>query len=448
LKAKLAPIAFCLLFALPFGGVGLGAAWAMATMVYDGLRAQDWVRVKATVSETSGTYHYTVGGRQYANDRRGTVRIDGTSDVDDFDQRVASILESGRSEKRPITVWVNPDNPAESMVDRDIRWMLFVFLVPFALAFGGVGVGALWVIGKILREPGRTASGKARTAQAVAAAPLRSAGSGLGGIWFMAILWNALSFPIAILAVPQGIASGEWLVLLVLLFPLVGLALLWAAIRGTVGRLRRGRAAFRVSTATPRVGSPLEGSVEFAQGVKPGDAFNVRIVCERTFDNGGETSITQHWTRSVTAKAIAAPTGLRVPFRIEIPSNVPASDADGDDKPVRYRWRLEAEPVGQRMTVPYRHDVVFQKAAFAEPRTATLQARAKLEPGLEQVLGRFNPAGLTAEQRQAFAQLTPDQQQKLGRFIAFLPSGRKIVIAVVCIWVAMEVVPMIYSLVR
>jgi hypothetical protein len=163
LKAKLGPILFCLIFAIPFGGIGLGAAWAMATMVYDGLRTQDWVLVKANVSETSPTYHYVVGGQTYANDRRGTLRIEGTSDVDDFDDRVASILAKGRDEKRPITVWVNPDNPAESMVDRDIRWMLFAFLVPFALAFGGVGVGALWAISKILRKPANAPKGKAKS---------------------------------------------------------------------------------------------------------------------------------------------------------------------------------------------------------------------------------------------------------------------------------------------
>ena len=41
---------------------------------------------------------------------------------------------------KPITVWVNPDNPSESMLDRELRWKLLVIFVPFALGFGGVGL--------------------------------------------------------------------------------------------------------------------------------------------------------------------------------------------------------------------------------------------------------------------------------------------------------------------
>jgi len=447
LKDRAVSILFCLLFAVPFGGVGLGAAYLMATMAYDGARARDWVLVKATVSETTPTYHYTFDGQRHSSDRRGTLRIEGTSNVDDFDDRVASIIERGRQEKRPITVWVNPDNPAEAMIDRDIRWMMMVFMVPFALAFGGVGVGALWVAAKVVREPARR---KAHRAPPPAAAAMQAAGSGTGGLWIMAVFWNAIAFPAAALAVPQAIASGDWLVLIVLIFPLIGVGLLWGAIAATFGRLRRGKVEIQLSTPTPRVGGPVEGYVTFAKGVKGGESFHVRLVCERTFrSGGGDASVAPHWTRSVTVKAASAVSGMRVPFRLETPANVPASDSgDDDEKPVTYSWRIEVEPAAQRMAVPYRHDIVMHKPVLDTPRTATVEPPARLDAGLEQVLGRFNPSGLTLEQRRAFAQLTTEQQQKLGKVIAFLPPGRKIVIAIVCIWVAVEVVPMIYSLVR
>src|SRR4029434_10902257 len=132
----------------------------------------------------------------------------------------------------------------------------------------------------------KTPRGKARSSANVASAPLQKAGNGLGGIWFMAIMWNAIAFPIAVLAVPQGIASGEWMVLFVLLFPLVGIGLLWAAIAGTGGRPPRGKAVFRLARDSPRVGAPVEGHLEFAHGVRPGQSFNVRLVCERTLRDG------------------------------------------------------------------------------------------------------------------------------------------------------------------
>jgi hypothetical protein len=72
-----------------------------------------------------------------------------------------------------------------------------------------------------------------------------------------AFFWNALSFPIAILVVSDVVTSGEWAGLLVLLFPLVGVGLLWAAISVTwkawVAR-RRGEATDRPPGARTRPG--------------------------------------------------------------------------------------------------------------------------------------------------------------------------------------------------
>jgi len=347
---KVTSTLFCLLFAVLFGGVGAGASWVFTTMVYDGVRAQEWVRVKAEVVGES-SYRYTLGGATYTSDRLGTLRIGGTSDVDDFDERVASILARGRDERKPITVWVNPDDPREAMIDREIRWMLLVFITPFAVAFGGVGVGALWYLVHNLRGPSK----RAKVVRA------GSSGSGAGGLWFFALMWNAIAFPIAILAVPQGLRDGDWLILLVLLFPLIGVLVLWSAIVATFSSLRRGR-------------GPAE------------------------------------------------------------PKPVP-------------------EPARKAAATPDKPSIAAARAAFDDPRVSPdefpkVRTQERIDPSLEQVLGRFDSNGLTPQQREAFAQLTPEQQKKLGKVLTMLPSGRKIIIAIVCIWVAIEVVPMIYSLVR
>ena len=40
----------------------------------------------------------------------------------------------------PAPVWVNPDAPGESIIDRDIRWGLVGFKSIFLFVFGGVGL--------------------------------------------------------------------------------------------------------------------------------------------------------------------------------------------------------------------------------------------------------------------------------------------------------------------
>jgi len=126
-KEKLGAALVCLVFALPFGGVGAGAAYAIYGTIRDGIAAREWVRVKAEVmSHGNGSvlYRYVMDGKSYTGDRLGTNVIGGTDNVDSWHEDMDSMLAAARSEGRPITVFVNPDDPTQSMVDNTIRWKL------------------------------------------------------------------------------------------------------------------------------------------------------------------------------------------------------------------------------------------------------------------------------------------------------------------------------------
>ncbi|MBC8022733.1 MAG: DUF3592 domain-containing protein [Burkholderiales bacterium] len=158
MKAKLGAALLCLVFAIPFGGIGAGASWVLGRMIYDGQRAEDWVRVKATVdsydrSRGSVSYRYTFDGVEHRGDRLGANPIGGTDDVDAWHDGIAALMAAAQDGSKPLTVWVNPDSPSESMVDRTIRWKLAAFIVPFAFGFGGVGVAALWIFLRTLVRP-------------------------------------------------------------------------------------------------------------------------------------------------------------------------------------------------------------------------------------------------------------------------------------------------------
>ncbi|NJD87203.1 MAG: DUF3592 domain-containing protein, partial [Betaproteobacteria bacterium] len=156
---KLGSALACLLFAVPFGGVGVFATWAIGSTVHEAWRARDWVRVKATVLEADlrssggsdggttyqalGSYRYDFAGKQFTGSRLGISQVGGSDNIDDWHHEVSARLADARSAGKPVTVWVNPDNPVESVLDRELRWGEILFLVPFSLAFGGVGVGAL-----------------------------------------------------------------------------------------------------------------------------------------------------------------------------------------------------------------------------------------------------------------------------------------------------------------
>src|SRR5690606_33997794 len=101
--------------------------------------------------------------------------------------------------------------------------------------FGGVGVGAAWFAWRTVREA-IDADKPRRPASPTTAGARRS---GVRGLWLMAFFWNALAFPIAGLVVADVLAGGDLIALIVLIFPLVGLFLLWSAVALTWKELRQ-----------------------------------------------------------------------------------------------------------------------------------------------------------------------------------------------------------------
>ena len=337
MKEKLGAVLFCLLFAVTFGGVGVFATWMIVTMVHDGLRAGSWVLARANVESLEGArvvYGYSFGGRQYQGSRLGAARIGGSDNIDDWHPSMEGLLADAQAGRRPLMVYVNPDNPAEAMIDRDVRWKLLVFMLPFALAFGGVGAGATWVLVRTLR-------GKQPERRGIRTAPVAIGSDARGkalGLWIFAFFWNAISIPISLLALPDLIAEERWVGLLVLIFPLVGAFLLWAAIRGTIELLRHGGAKLTLATRSPRIGGALEGAVAFARGVNPGDTVRVTLACMRSATHGDECRVSTRWTGHVDARAMRVADGVRVPFRFEIPAHLPGTTDEGDET---FAWRIE-----------------------------------------------------------------------------------------------------------
>ena len=229
-KDKLASIVFCLAFAVGFGGFGLFAGWVMATTIYDGVRAQDWIQVKADVEGLDRgrySYRYHVDGREYRSDRLGLVPIEESDTIDDWHGRIRSRLSSAITERVPIMVFVNPDDPSQAIADREIRGRFLIFLIPFAFGFGGVGIWALWLLARVLL-----------TNDTGFLAPLARSSGGLPWLWSFAYFWNVIAFPVGILVFQEIMREQAWAWSWVLLFPLIGVGLLWSAIKDTFAHVR------------------------------------------------------------------------------------------------------------------------------------------------------------------------------------------------------------------
>ena len=124
-------------------------------------------------------------------------------------------MESGE----PIEIYVNPDEPSQSIVDREIRWGQLGLLLIFPLAFGGAGLAI--VAGSVLGYR----KGRRKEAERAALAP---AGDGLidfrhgvaipsedaAGVVALGLGVAAESLPATILALDEGLHGDNRLALL------------------------------------------------------------------------------------------------------------------------------------------------------------------------------------------------------------------------------------------
>jgi len=252
IKSRLGAAAAAFAFLICFGGIGAFAAWAIGATIHDGMRAREWVRVKANVERIESgttTYSYQWQDKRYFGDRSGTFALGGSSEVDDWDYRMEALVTEALQQKKPITTWVNPDNPKESMIDREIRWKLLLVFLPFAVGFGAAGITAFVLIGRdALPQKARP---KGVPKGSYAGVPLLKPRARQALFqWAVAFVWNAVSLPVALLGIPSLYAEGAWFPLvLVAIFPLIGALIVWGAIASTWAALRDGN-PFNARSAT------------------------------------------------------------------------------------------------------------------------------------------------------------------------------------------------------
>ena len=238
--AGVAALAFLVLF----GGAGLFCLWAIGATIFDGMRAKSWVAVPATVTHVDTGqvgYSYEWQGARHAGTRPGTFVVGGRAEVDDWEDRIGAMLSRAMGEEAPVTVYVNPGDPRESMLDREIRWKLLAIFLPFGVGFTAGGLVAGFLIGRAAFGWKETGGGvpllKPRAREALTQ-------------WTVALVWNACTLPIALVAIPDLWASGEWFpIVLLLIFPFVGLLVLKSAVQSTAAVLREG-SPFNARTAS------------------------------------------------------------------------------------------------------------------------------------------------------------------------------------------------------
>ncbi|MEW8693322.1 MAG: DUF3592 domain-containing protein [Candidatus Thiodiazotropha endolucinida] len=347
---------FLVIFGLPFFAVGVFFLFTTIIAIYTSMEMGAWHQTQGTLTsanlrrnrssdtttyEAEASFRYRVDGVEYQHDR---VAIhSGSDNIGDFQQQLGRKLENLHQRHQSVTVYYNPNDPSEAVLDRGIRWEMLRFKAIFIVVFGAAGLGLI-IFGlrgkRVIDTPESAEKPWLARPEWADNRILSGARTGVYVLWFITVIWNALSIPAAI-AVPEVWRKEGELALIILLFPLVGLVLLYWALRKVREWRRFGATPLVMDPFPGAIGGDLGGEFEFNVPYQPKMACEVTLSSLYSYVSGSGKNRSRHeevkWQDSGYAQVEPAGRGMRLRFRFSVPEGLQPSEEESGDF---YLWRL------------------------------------------------------------------------------------------------------------
>ena len=171
--------------------------------------------------------------------------------------------------------------------------------------------------------------------------------SGMTFVWIFAVFWNAVSVPILFLF-SDMVDEGGRAAYLALLFPLVGLGLLFWAVRMTIRWKTFGRTWFEMATVQGALGGTLEGKIWARFARPPDQGVILKLTCFNRYVTGsGKNRSTREkilWREEQTVPfgaVLSAPSASAIPVRFPLPAD--ARETNTENSRDSIHWVLSAE---------------------------------------------------------------------------------------------------------
>jgi hypothetical protein len=386
-----------ILFALPFAAAGLFVGYLAIRSLATWYEARDWVETPARILQTdlevnqdsdsttyqvTALYEYRRENQTHTSDRVGLSS--GSDNVGSFHQDRHAELSRYQISGESFRCFVNPDNPTEALLYREMRWGLFALMGVFSLLFTGAGFGimaaGLWGKRKVVEQahleaqhpeaPWKWKSGWSD-------GRIRTSGS----VQFLfplifALFWNLVSTPLLFLLPREVLENGNKLALIGLLFPLVGLGLIVWAARAFLHWKKFGDSVFEMSQFPGAVGGPLAGRILTSVDIQPISGFDLTLSSIHRVTTGSgknrSTSERVQWQeiRHIDRETLDYdPTRSSIPVDFTIPYEAEPTEERTDDDETLWRLEVTAETAG-----------IDFSAQFEVPVFRTAESRRDSEP--------------------------------------------------------------------
>jgi hypothetical protein len=165
-------------------------------------------------------------------------------------------------------------------------------------------------------------------------------------LWVFVAFWCAASAAISLAVVPQQLQQGNHAALIALIFPVIGLGMIFFALNTTRAWRTFGRSIFAMAAVPAAPGGTLAGEIQVKTKLQPQHGLHLRLSCVRRTTTGASSNRQMHdkilwqdekWLRASLPQTDLNTTGIPVYFIL--PDNLPESVASPGDG---IHWQLEA----------------------------------------------------------------------------------------------------------
>ncbi len=384
---------FGFLFGLVFAGAGTFFIWQTSIPTYlNWQEMRQWqpaeaelLKVGGSQSNTTALYRYDHHGFIYSGSR--VYVADFNDSIGSYQQKLKQKLNRSLASNAPIPIWINPDNPAEAIIDKEMRWGLFSLMSIFCSIFIVIGLTVSWFslkartkssipraqlkqlrktwlnqhvdgeknesFSEYLRKTTDDAAGQSGESNNVSNQSWKNkpewadshitseAKSRIKLMWGIALVTNIVSWPL-MFAIQDELHKGNHLILLALAFPLIGIIFLYKAINTSLEYRRFGIVTLSLDPYPGSIGGHVGGSLDIKQRLTDSSMFTIELNCIYSHMSGSGDSRRRHedikWGQSGTPELKSISGGTRLSFRFDIPDTLPESDVE--KKTNYYLWRI------------------------------------------------------------------------------------------------------------
>jgi hypothetical protein len=357
------------LFALPFAACGTFMGYSILSQVWSWHELRTWQEAPAVIQtvelhrprssnsnskptyRVSASYTYGVAGHDYTGRR---VSLSGVGDnLGSYQKKRFAELKLIHSSGEAFRCYYNPNAPEQAILFRDLRPEMIVFKLVFVILFGGVGYGLL--VGAFLAQ--RSSTVEAQVKRDYPQEPWRwnknwregnirsSTLAAMIGACIAAVAVNLLAWPSVFLLLPDALRNRQYPALIALVFPALGLGLLYWAGRCLWQWRKFGVSSFEMARLPGLIGGDMAGVVHTQVGIRPEDGFHLCLKClsrdTRGTGKNRTTSETTLWEAKRILKCDRLSTragGSAIPVSFGIPYECRSSD--DSDRDHRIVWKL------------------------------------------------------------------------------------------------------------